>query len=89
MRPVGECGGCLGLGAHRRWCPEVIGRQASFLGRLAEDAEDLGDQIGPNVMGAANHCYEASGLLRKAAQEAADAFSVAKLGGLTRDGRKP
>lgn len=59
-----ECGGCQGLGSHWRWCPESVGRSASFIGQLAEAAESLGDRVGANNTGAANHLYMASSLLR-------------------------
>lgn len=68
--PSRECGGCQGLGAHWRWCPEVVGRRASHLGVLAERAEDLGDTIGANEPGAANACYRAASILLEAAGEA-------------------
>lgn len=57
------CGGCQGLGSHRRHCP----RNPNYDIRLmwADRAEDIGDSIGPNNMGAANHCYTAAGLLRQ------------------------
>lgn len=64
------CGGCAGLGSHRRWCEAAVGRAASILGRQAEQAEALGDQVGPNEMAAANHLWAAASLLRKAAAEA-------------------
>lgn len=68
------CGGCEGQGRHWRWCSRVVGFAASMLGQQAEQAEALGDQIGPNVMGAANHCWAAAALLRKEADAAAEAY---------------
>lgn len=47
---------------------------------MADAAEDLGDRVGANEPGAANHLYAASGLLRKAAEERTQP-------GLPRDGR--
>lgn len=64
-----QCGGCQGIGAHRRWCRAVVGPAAALLGPLAEQAEALGDRVGPNDMGAANHLYAASALLRARAVE--------------------
>jgi hypothetical protein len=64
---VDECGGCLGIGAHKRWCEIHVGRSAAFYGRLSEAAEALGDRIGGNDPGAANHCYAAAGMLKERA----------------------
>jgi len=58
-----DCGGCEGLGSHRRWCPEVVGEAASYLGLKSEEAEHLGDLVGANCAGAANALYRAAGLL--------------------------
>lgn len=60
------CGGCDGKGAYSFRCP----RNPDYDHRLvlADQAEDLGDAIGPNNMAAANHCYAAAGLLRKQAK---------------------
>lgn len=57
------CGGCAGLGSHRRHCRHnpAYDRRIEW----ADKAEHLGDMIGPNNMGAANHCYAAAGALRK------------------------
>jgi hypothetical protein len=57
-----DCGGCRGEGAHRRHCRN--NPDYSRAAELADMAEDLGDQIGPNNMAAANLCYRAAGLLR-------------------------
>lgn len=57
------CGGCQGLGSHLRHCrhnPEY-----TYVRELSDAAEALGDRIGPNHTGAANHCYAAAGLLRE------------------------
>jgi hypothetical protein len=69
-----DCGGCLGMGSHKRWCVAVVGPHAAYLGRLSEQAESLGDSIGPNEMGAANHVWAASALLRAAAELRAEEF---------------
>lgn len=65
-----ECGGCQGQGAHWRWCPEEVGLAASRYGIMSQQAENLGDQVGANETGAANHLYRAAGLLRKKAEQA-------------------
>lgn len=62
------CGGCRNQGAHRRHCPHHP--DYSRWRELADQAEGLGDRIGPNEHAAANHCYAASGLLRAKAREA-------------------
>lgn len=51
------CGGCQGLGAHVRWCPEVVGVRASRLGVLADRVEALADEIGATSPQAANDLY--------------------------------
>jgi len=60
---MSDCGGCRGLGAHRRWCEVSVGWSAARLGTWSEQAEDLGDMVGPNCMLAANALYRAAGLL--------------------------
>lgn len=55
------------MGAHWRWCPEVVGFSASQFGQLSEAAESLGDRVGANEPGAANHLYRAAGMLRERA----------------------
>jgi hypothetical protein len=67
-----NCGGCAGLGAHRRWCVESVGPAAAMLGKYAEEAESLGDRVGPNEMGASSHLWTAAALLRVAAEKACD-----------------
>lgn len=64
-----ECGGCEGKGAHRRWCPVEVGERAAYFGQLSEQAENLGDRIGPNDMGAANRAWALAGELRRRALE--------------------
>jgi hypothetical protein len=68
---MNDCGGCVGLGAHKRWCPAVVGRHASIMGRWSEQADQLADSVGANCADAANHLYAAAALLRKAARERA------------------
>jgi hypothetical protein len=63
-----DCGGCAGLGSHRRWCIAVVGMFAAWFGAMAEQAEHMADQVGANEPGAANHLYIAAGLIRKRAQ---------------------
>lgn len=59
-----DCGGCQGLGSHRRHCPQnpTFDRRRLW----ADQAEDVADKIGPNHHEAANLCYAAAGLLRRA-----------------------
>lgn len=57
-----ECGGCQGLGAHRRHCPH--NPDYTPWRELADKAETLGDRIGSNDMGAANRCYAVAGRMR-------------------------
>ena len=66
---MNDCGGCAGLGSHKRWCPEVVGRAASYLGLMSERADGLGDTVGANCCEATNHLYKAAALLRLEAQE--------------------
>jgi hypothetical protein len=61
------CGGCENLGSHRRHChsnPDYT-REREW----ADQAEHLGDNVGPNNMAASNLLWRAAGLLNKAAQE--------------------
>lgn len=62
------CGGCQGLGAHIRWCPEVVGYLPSVLGPLSERIENAGDLIGSNDMGLANRLYGVAGELAEYAR---------------------
>ena len=73
-----ECGGCEGKGSHWRWCPEAVGRAAHLLGTYAEQAESLGDSVGSNNTGAANHLYYASAMLKKQALAAKEAYLAAQ-----------
>lgn len=72
---MNDCGGCAGLGAHKRWCPWVVGRHASIMGRWSEAADSLADSVGSNHTGAANHLYAAAALLREGALERADEYA--------------
>jgi hypothetical protein len=67
---IKDCGGCAGLGAHRRWCPYAVGETAAYFGQLSEKAESLGDAIGPNDMGAANMAWQVAAILRQRAEDA-------------------
>jgi hypothetical protein len=58
------CRGCRGEGAHLRWCVAVVGREASYLGVLSQDAEMLADHVGTREPYAASACYLAALLLR-------------------------
>lgn len=71
-----DCGGCQGLGSHRRWCEAVVGRHASIMGAQAERAESLGDSVGPNEMGAANCLWRAASLLREGARMRAEEWKA-------------
>lgn len=62
----GRCGGCAGLGSHRRHCPHSPTYNRWL--ELADRAEDLGDQIGSNDTQAANHAYAIAGHLRRKAK---------------------
>lgn len=68
---MGKCGGCRGLGSHGRHCTlnPAFDRRKLW----ADQAEDLADKIGPNNHEAANLCYAAAGILRRAVRgEATD-----------------
>lgn len=56
-----ECGGCKGMGGHRRHCRQ--NPDYTYARVLADIAESAGDRIGGNNPGAASHCYAAAGLL--------------------------
>jgi hypothetical protein len=71
---MNDCGGCQGLGAHRRWCPANVGFHASVLGRWSQEADDLADAVGSNEPAAANHLYVAAAVLRARAIGMAEAF---------------
>ena len=66
----GACGGCLGLGSHKRWCHQTVGSEAAKLGEAAERAEGMGDAIG--IPEAANVLWGASARLRAMAERSRD-----------------
>ena len=53
------------MGAHRRWCEEVVGRSAAKLGQYAERLESMGDSVGEPE--AANVMWHAAGQVRSMA----------------------
>lgn len=57
------CGGCAGLGSHRRHCRHNP-KYHPWL-KFAEMAESIGDTIGPNDMGLANRAYQLGGAIRQ------------------------
>ena len=61
------CGGCRGLGKHTRWCPAVVGEEASHYGLLSMKYEDQADRVGSNDCGLANELYRWSRQNRKLA----------------------
>lgn len=66
---MSDCGGCSGLGSHRRWCSAVVGLAASQWGKMSEEADSLGDRIGGNAPHVANMAYTlASELLLRATE---------------------
>lgn len=64
---VNNCGGCAGMGSHRKHC--VHNPNYDYRLKLADQAESLADSIGSNNTGAANNCYTAAGLLRQQVRE--------------------
>lgn len=66
------CGGCAGLGSHRRWCPEIVGPYAALVGAWADEVEGIADACG--IPSAANNLWRAASILREAAHEHADAY---------------
>lgn len=67
MSEVSFCGGCNGMGGHKRWCSRNVGMRASYWGKLSEKATALGDEIGSNNPGLANVMYQAGGEMRERA----------------------
>lgn len=63
-----QCGGCEGQGAHRRWCPNVVGPTASRLGSWSMRVDDIADEVGSNDTGTTNLLYAAAGRLRRKAE---------------------
>lgn len=64
---MSECGGCRGLGSHRRHCPN--NPDYTYFRLLADRYEDLGDRLS-NDPGRANQAYALSGLLMRLHREA-------------------
>lgn len=62
-----DCGGCRGMGSHRRYCP----RNPNYhpWRRLADRAVDIGDQIGGNDPGVANQAYALAARIRALMEE--------------------
>ena len=77
LHSIKDCGGCAGLGSHRRWCPYAVGETAAYFGQLSERADSIADAIGPNDMGAANMAWQVAAILRKRAEEARATHSSA------------
>lgn len=65
------CGGCRGIGSHRRHCPRNPNYHPWL--KLADDAENLGDSIGSNFPGLANRAYHISGALREEVKQRREA----------------
>lgn len=59
---MNNCGGCAGLGSHRRHCHKHPNYDYRLV--LADYAESLGDRIGPNDTVSANAAYGIAGRLR-------------------------
>jgi len=74
MSTANPCGGCTGMGAHKRWCEKVVGWHARRLGIQSERAEALADEIGASVPSAANACYWAASRLSEEARKEATVF---------------
>lgn len=62
-----QCGGCAGLGSHRRLCPRHPDYHPWL--RLAVMAEDIGDTIGGNDPGLANQAYSLASRIQEAMKE--------------------
>jgi hypothetical protein len=72
---TGSCGGCAGLGAHKRWCPAAVGHIAAHYGFLAEQAEDLADRATTSA-DFANSMYAAASKLYALAVEEAERWQA-------------
>lgn len=66
--PLPDCGGCEGLGSHKRWCPRAVGQKASAAGVCAEMVDSLGDRIGSNDPVTTNELYVIAEKLRGIAE---------------------
>lgn len=60
-----DCGGCAGLGAHRRWCRAKVGLNASVYGPMGERLNEMADQVGANNAGLASALYALSAEMRE------------------------
>lgn len=67
------CGGCTYEGAHRRWCPAVVGVVAARRARMAGQVDALADSCG--VPEAASHLWAAASVLRAEANRLARAYA--------------
>lgn len=56
------CGGCAGLGSHRRNCPKHPNYHPWY--RLEQMAEEIGDTIGANDTGLSNTAYSLAARIR-------------------------
>ena len=83
---MNECGGCRDLGAHVRWCPEVVGYRASRIGTMSDELNAMGDFIGSSNTFRANKCYDLAEHLKDEAAFEAKKFQVSGQGGRTRNG---
>ena len=72
MLPDPNCGGCMGLGSHKRWCVTVVGKAASLLGPWSEQVEMWGDRIGgvPHSQDSANMLYSFASVIESRAHKA-------------------
>jgi hypothetical protein len=71
---MSECGGCRGEGAHVRWCVNVVGHRANWIGTASDRLEYLGDLIGSSDPALSNRCYALGEELMKRATAEADAW---------------
>lgn len=73
-----DCGGCLGIGAHKKFCPAVHGTHASVRYRWSQRAENLADEIGSNDVEAANTLYVLAGTFHTEAVQYSEAYRAAQ-----------
>lgn len=71
---AGRCGGCNGLGAHKRWCITTVGPVASKLGPCSESMEEWGDRVGGVDGDTANMLYSIANVLEGRAAAARQKF---------------
>lgn len=69
-----DCGGCQGLGSHKRWCRQVVGLGASVYGPMAAQLNTMGDRVGPNNMGLSNRLWALSADVESWAKSLAEEF---------------